>query len=324
MRKVLFIGGSINQTSQMHQIARELPEFQPYFTPYYADKGLEKFLTKMGLTRTTVLGEKLVNRCRTYLQDHRLNIDFGGESHDYDLVFTGSDVVIQENIRHLPIVLVQEGMTDPENWLYHLYKSMPFLPRWTAGTATNGLSDAYRYFCVASEGYRDLFISKGVQPEKIRVTGIPNFDNCQRYYDNDFPHRDFVLVCTSDARETFKFENRRRFIDRAVEIAAGRQLIFKLHPNENFARSTAEINRWAPGALVYTSGSAEEMIANCQVLITAYSTTVYVGLALGKEVYSDIDLEDLKRLTPLQNGNAARQIAEVGRELLNPVHAQAC
>ena len=62
MRKVLFIGGSINQTSQMHQIARELPEFQPYFTPYYADKGLEKFLTKMGLTRTTVLGEKLVNQ----------------------------------------------------------------------------------------------------------------------------------------------------------------------------------------------------------------------------------------------------------------------
>ena len=30
-------------------------------------------------------------------------------------------------------------------------------------------------FCVASEGYRDLFISKGVKPEKIYVTGIPNF-----------------------------------------------------------------------------------------------------------------------------------------------------
>jgi hypothetical protein len=139
-----------------------------------------------------------------------------------------------------------------------------------------------------------------------------------KYYQNDFPHKHFVLVCTSDSRETFKYENRKAFIKRAVEIANGRQLIFKLHPNENFKRATREIEKYAPGALVYTSGSAEEMIANCDVLITRFSSTVYVGMALGKEVYSDFDLNDLRRMMPIQNGGtSAQNIANIARELLN-------
>ena len=96
-----------------------------------------------------------------------------------------------------------------------------------------GLSDAYRAFCVASEGYRDFFIRKGARPEKIVVTGIPNFDNCQRYCSNNFPYRHYVLVCTSPLREIFRGEDRKAFIRKAVEIAGGRHLIFKLHPNEN-------------------------------------------------------------------------------------------
>ena len=39
--RILFIGGSINQTTQMHQIADELPECEPAFTPYYVDGWLE-------------------------------------------------------------------------------------------------------------------------------------------------------------------------------------------------------------------------------------------------------------------------------------------
>ena len=62
------------------------------------------------------------------------------------------------------------------------------------------------------------------------------------------PTADYVLCCTSDTRETYKPDNRKRFIRRAVDIAAGRPLFFKLHPNENRERSTREIARWAPGA----------------------------------------------------------------------------
>lgn len=312
---ILFICGSINQTTQMHQISQQLPEANHWFTPYYAD-GFTDWLRRSGLAEMSVLGNKHRNRCLGYLKLHDLSIDDGGRLNDYDLVVTCSDLVVPSNILNKRVVLVQEGMTDPEEFWYHVVKTFRFLPRWLASTATTGLSHSYDRFCVASEGYRQLFMRKGVNPGKIVVTGIPNFDNMKRFLDNDFPYRNFVLVCTSDSRETFKYENRKAFILDALRLANGRQLIFKLHPNENVERATREINRWAPGALVYTSGSAEHMIANCSVLITKYSSTVYVGIALGKEVYSWFDLDELRSQCPDQHGRAAQNIAAVCREVL--------
>src|SRR5262249_42658435 len=112
-------------------------------------------------------------------------------------------------------------------------------------------------------------------------------------------------------------EDRKAFIRKAVRIANGRKLIFKLHPNERVRRATREIKRYAPHALIYATGSAEEMIANCSVLITRFSSTAYVGLALGKEVYSDFDVEDLRKKMPIQTGAAAEAIAAVCRRLIN-------
>ena len=58
------------------------------------------------------------------------------------------------------------------------------------------------------------------------------------------------------------------------------------------------------------------MIANCDVLITRVSSTALVGLALGKETYSDFDMDELRRLTPVQNRSAAFNIAKVCRRIL--------
>jgi hypothetical protein len=59
------------------------------------------------------------------------------------------------------------------------------------------------------------------------------------------------------------------------------------------------------------------MVANCDVLLTQYSSIVYVGIALGKEVYSYFDVNQLKRLVPIQNdGKSAESIANLSRELL--------
>lgn len=314
--RALFIGGSMNQTTQVYRVAMQLPDVDPWFSPHYAT-GFEECLRKLRLTEFTVLGQKHVDRCLQFLNDHDLQIDYGGMRNNYDLVVTSSDLVVQKNIRDKPVVLIQEGMTDPEAFLFQLATRVPFMPRWLAGTATNGLSDQYSFFCVASHGYRDLFIRKGVNPEKIRVTGIPNFDDCRKYCENDFPHRGYVLVCTSDLREKYRFENRAALIRQAVAVGDGRQLIFKLHPNENIGRATLEIKGLAPHALVYFSGSAEEMIANCDVFITRYSSTVYVALALGKEVHCDLDQKELQRLVPDQHGQAAENIAAVCRELLD-------
>lgn len=316
-RKILYICGSLNQTTQMHQISQELPEYDTYFTPYYPDGyGYIKLVTKAGLLDFSILGGQAKQRTIKYLEENNLNLDLYGKQNDYDLVFTCSDLLIQKNIRNKKIILVQEGMTDPENFAFYLVKNFKF-PRWVASTSVTGLSHAYDRFCVASEGYKELFIKKGINPNKIEVTGIPNFDNCKNFLDNDFPHRGYVLVATSDMRETYKYENRKKFIQNAYRIADGRQLIFKLHPNENYDRAVEEINKYAPGSLVYHQEKIEPMIANSDVLITRFSTVVYVGLALGKEVYSDFDVESLKKLVPIQNaGTSAFNIAQIGRRLL--------
>src|SRR5262245_29048248 len=313
--RVLFICGSINQTTQMHKVSQQLVEFDCFFTTYY-DDGYPETLKRMRLTESTPLGYKLTARTLAYLQRHNLAMDQAGLNGPYDLVVTCSDLLVPGNIRHYPIVLVQEGMTEPEGLFYRIWRRHRWFPRWLAGTAVTGLSDQYTKFCVASEGYKRLFVSKGANPDKIVVTGIPNFDSCWEFLDNTFPHRDFVLVCTSDIRETFGREDRKALIRKALRIANGRKLIFKLHPNERVGRATREIKRHAPGAEISVTGPTEQMIANCAVLITRFSSTAYVGLALGKEVYSDFDIEDLRQKMPIQTGAAAQAIAAVCRGVM--------
>lgn len=319
MKKILLIGGSLNQSTIVHQVGKHLEnEYDCYYSPYYAD-GIIDFLAKKNFLNFTVLGpnSNFFRQTIKYFEENNLKVDYKGKLNDYDLVITSQDLIVPNNIKNKKVILIQEGMTDPENVGYYLAKYLKF-PRWIASTSTTGLSDSYDYFCVASEGYRELFIRKGVKPEKLVVTGIPNFDNIEQYKNNNFPYKNFVLAATSDARETFKFENRYEFIRKVQRIANGRQIIFKLHPNEIFERAIREIKEIIPEAIIFTDGDIKPMIANCDVLVTAYSSVVYYGIALGKEVYSNFDLETLKRLTPIQNGGtSARNIAEIARKLIN-------
>ncbi len=315
-KKILYICGSLNQTTMMHKISNELSEYDNYFTPFYAD-GIIKPLANAGFLDFSILGGQFRKNTIQYLKDNKLQLDFEGQLHKYDLVFTCTDLIIQNNIKNKKIILVQEGMTDAENILFRLVKKLK-LPRFLAGTAATGQSDAYEYFCVASEGYKEFFIEKGLNRDKLVVTGIPNFDYCRQYLLNDFPYEKYVLVATSDARETFKYENRKKFIEKCLRVADGRQLIFKLHPNEKIKRAIKEINKYAPGSVIFSSGNTNHMIANCDTLITRFSSVVYVGLALGKKVYSEFDIDMLKKLVPLQNsGGSAKNIAAVAYELLN-------
>ena len=232
------------------------------------------------------------------------------------MIVTCSDLIVPKNIKGKNIILVQEGMTDPEDYRYHLVRKLR-LPRLIANTSMAGLSDAYQKFCIISEGYREIFINKGVDPAKLEVTGIPNFDNVKQYEKNDFPHRDYVLAATSHIRETLKYENRKAFIRKAVEIANGKKLIFKLHPNEKRKRAFGEIEKYAPGSLIFQEGNTNHMIANCHTMLTRYSTVIMIALALGKKVYSDLSDEMQKKITPLQTGGkSAARIAAICRQYL--------
>lgn len=324
--KILFIGGSVNQTSICHKIAKHLPNnYNCYFTPYYTDHPLAKKFLTAKLLDFTAMGGRFRRQTEAYLEKHHLPVDYGGRLNNYDLVVTTSDLLIQNNICGKKIILVQEGMTDPNNLLTGLVMQL-HLPPWLAlNTSAFGLSDAYDYFCVASQGYKELFIRKGVKPEKIVVTGIPNFDNASSYLDNDFPYNNYVLVATSDLRETKRLDRRKAFINKTLEIAAGRQLIFKLHPNEKKERAESEIRALVPDALIFSDGNTSEMIANCEVLITQYSSVAYLGLALKKEVHSYFNLLELQRLMPIQNGgNSGRIIAALCKSLLTNEKVMGC
>jgi hypothetical protein len=315
-KNVLMICGSLNQTTIMHQISLHLSDHNCFFTPFYSD-GLIDLFANAGMLDFTILGGQHRQNCIHYLQEKNLPIDWSGEGNAYDLVVTGTDLLVQHNIIGKRLVLVQEGMMDDENLAYHLVRALS-LPRFLGNTSTTGLSDAYNVFCVASEGYRDLFIRRGVDPEKIQVTGIPNFDHAEKYFRNDFPHHDYVLVATSSNRETLKPENRREFLSTVKRMSEGQQVIFKLHPNENHRRAIREIRAAFPGSLIFTEGDINPMIANCKTLVTTSSSVVFPAVALSKEVISEMDIEEVQQLLPIQNGGkSAEHIADICCDLMD-------
>jgi hypothetical protein len=312
---LLLLCGSLNQTTMMHKIAQSLPEYNVFFSPFYAEGVLAK-MASSGLLNHTILAGSHHANTEKYLKSNHLPVDYGGLKHQYDLTVTATDLIVQSNIRRNRLVLVQEGITEPEDITYHVVKNLG-LPRYLANTAATGLSDAYDRFFVASQGYKELFVRKGVKPSKIVVTGIPNFDNAHNEVSNDFPFHDYVLVATSSIRETGKFDNRMAFLHRVKHLAAGRIVIFRLHPNENMRRAEREIKLILPDAIILKDGNTNQMIANCSVLITQVSSVVFTGIALGKQVYSNFDLGMLRNLSPIQNGGtSASRIADECRNIL--------
>ncbi|MGI4871409.1 MAG: hypothetical protein ACRYFX_09560 [Janthinobacterium lividum] len=323
VKKALYLVGSPNQTTQMHQVAQLLAdEYEPYFSQLYYDgwmRGFYEWLLRHNILDKTVVQGLVKEKADRYLTEQNLRNDFENRvfGHDYDLVVCCSDIVVPwPLLARTKSVFVQEGMTDPLNLWARLVKKFTHFPILTISTALNGMNNCCDVYCVASPGYARHFEQIGVDKDKIIVTGIPNFDDIAKLRNNTFPLRDYVMVATTDMRETFRPENRPKFIRHATRIAAGRQMLFKFHPNEHLDRATAEVKKHAPpGTLIYTSGNTEEMIANAAELVTQYSTVAYVGLALGIPTHSYFDIEDLKRKMPTQNGGrSARYIADICRQ----------
>lgn len=319
MKRILFITGSLHQTQQMHQIAQELPEFDCWFSQVFSDNAIINFFIKYTkLADGTALAGQFRANSENYLRIHNLQIDYGATLNEYDLVIYCSDMLIPTRMRQLKTIWVQEGMVDRMTIISKLVNAFKLPPALCGNTSLNGSTNICDLYCVASEGYREHFKKMGTNADKLVVTGIPNYDNAMQYVNNDFPFRDYVMVATTDMRETFRLENRPAFIKKAVKIAAGRPLLFKLHPNEKFDRAEQEIRQYAPkGTMIFRSGNTNHMIANCTELITQYSTVVFTGIALGKKVHSWFNVDELMKLTPVQNGAiSAQNIAGLCRQYL--------
>ena len=316
-KKILFIVGSLNQTSQMHQVASQLPEYDCFFSQLYSKNLLIRHAIRGGILDSTIMGGEFKRKSDAYLAEHGLCNDYARSVYRnrYDMAVLCSDLYVPGDLRRMKTVWIQEGMTDPVTGWGKWTRRMGLPAYWAMNTAFNGCSNICDVYCAASEGYRQQFSRLGTDPERVFVTGIPNYDHATVHLDNMFPHRGYVLAATSDIRETFRSDDRPAFIRRCVEIAAGRPLIFKLHPNEEKERAIREIKAYAPPeTLVFTEGNVEQMIANCDELVTQYSTVVYIGIVLGKKVHSFFDVEKLRRLAPVQNGGrSASMIADLCR-----------
>src|SRR5262245_57601359 len=154
-KNILLIGGTLNQTKAMMAIGNELADHNCYYTPFYCDGHLLR-ASRRGQLDFTVLSGPLRERTVTFMRQAHLPIDDRGESREYDLVVTCTDLILQDNIEDRRVVLVQEGLTEREGLLYWLVKHLG-IPRVFANTAAFGLSDGYEVFCVASPGAGGMF-----------------------------------------------------------------------------------------------------------------------------------------------------------------------
>jgi hypothetical protein len=317
-RRILLICSSIEQTVQMHEIAKQLDDCDCWFT-LYRHQELSGWFTQHGLAHKLATTSKLQERCINYLHEHQLPIDPTDKVDSYDIIISTPDLAIRKASRQGRLVLIQNAMLDHdlvensrENPADRLLNRIPFLARWLSSAA----DDSYDKLCLASDGYRDLYVRCGVDRSRVEVTGIPQFDNYASFLKNSFPRRDYALVVTSEEREAFHFESHRHFVLDALRIARGWPLLFRIPDSEKHQRTIEEIRQLAPQARILTSGDIGPMVANCGMLITQCLSVAFIGMALGKDVHSYINLAVAYGLLPLQNGGqSAANIARVCRDL---------
>lgn len=321
-KKIIAITGSLNQTTQLHKVSKCLPDYEFYFTQFFGDSKIHKFIAENGIMNNTIIGVESIfaKSSRDYIKEQGLNYDYRGESlgNKYDLVLMSTDLLIPTKFKKSKKVWIQEGMIDKQTILSKIVKKTHVAPYLAMNTSLNGTTNRCDIYCAASEGYKDYLSKNGTDRNKIMVTGIPNFDNAKQYLINDFPKHHFILVATSDIRELNGKEDRIGFLEKCKEIANGKEIIVKLHPNEKYERAVYEIGQvLGKETLVYTFGDINQMIANCDELITQYSSCVYMGIALQKKVHSYFNVEQLKSQCPIQNdGTSAKSIANIIGEFI--------
>src|SRR5262245_24886362 len=105
-KNILLIAGTLNQTRAMLRIGGELSEHNCHYTPFYCDGHLLR-ASQRGQLDFTVLSGPLRERTMNLLRAAGVPLDERGERHDYDLVVTCTDLIIQQNLAGKRIVLVQ-------------------------------------------------------------------------------------------------------------------------------------------------------------------------------------------------------------------------
>ena len=312
MKKILFIGSTIRQTWALHEISKHLETaYQCYFTPYYAD-GLVDVFRRFGWLESTILGESHQKATLNYIKKYNLKLDHRGNDHDYDLVVTGSDLVVQNNIRGKKLLLVQEEITVPDTPFTQLVEWLT-VPRLLANTSANGLSDRYDIFCVASQGYADRYVRKGLNPEKIKVTGIPRYASLQDARHETTVDRGVVHFATTPLSEPLKPKVRKAYLKEATQIADGRKIRIKLLPKGHVRRAKRQLRKIFPLVPIVVGDNLNQHFARSRE-----SICVLTAFTMAEKLHIFSDAQDVLSLMQVeQQIDSAEKIAKICRHLLN-------
>lgn len=195
-KRILFICGSLSQTIQMQEIAKQLPHHDCRFTPYYGDE-YESWLVQAAVADGTIDGQKARTLCLKYLNDQKLPVDMSGELEDYRLIVTSTDLTVQRSTPQVPVVLVQERFIVEHPSYFGLVNWQNVLRRWLSRTIRFNSDGRYDRLCVASEWYKEEYIRNGADPARIIVTGIPGVEGngFEAHPSKNKPAQNIARVC---------------------------------------------------------------------------------------------------------------------------------
>lgn len=154
---------------------------------------------------------------------------------------------------------------------------------------------------VFGETTKKMFMSEGINPEKIMITGNPKFDLLFSINKNDYKEnichklgipttKNIILLLTSYLVEinTWTAEQRKEFVSTVARATAAQRdtiLIIKIHPpleNENVYVDI--VKKFMPHPIILKYAEISELLSACSIVITIASTVALEAMALKKPV----------------------------------------
>jgi len=153
---------------------------------------------------------------------------------------------------------------------------------------------------VFGDATKEMFLSEGINPERIVVTGSPKFDRFFNFKDSECKQRiserwriptekDIVLLITQGWVEAkaWTVEQRGKFISAIVKATAalpGTELIIKLHPVEKEEDYHKLVRDLAHPPIICKYVTLHELLGASSLVITVASTAGLEAMALKKPV----------------------------------------
>lgn len=212
---------------------------------------------------------------------------------------------------HRPAVIVSIDVADPRTRIYTLLGRALGIPTVQVQSGQVGQEAVeWRFLhddivAVQGDAPRDVFISHGVPPEKILVTGSPRYDGLVGATDREIealrerfaiPRRNRILVLGSSyftdysghkqtkslAATGLLLRAMKKAVFTAVAAVPGVTLIVKPHPLENVAETRALVADFSRISFAESGEDIRVLARACDAFFTFGSNVTFDALVLGK------------------------------------------